>query len=192
MLDCGQQTALTNTGFAALPPQTFASVTAPVAAEKTSGLAIASLIFVVLFLFFPLPLVAIVLGHVSLSQIKKSAGRLGGRGLAIAGLVLGYLGIAMIPLILIVAAIAIPNLLRARMAANEASTAQTIRILDTAQVTYHTAHPTGGYAPDLQTLGGAEPCTPSPVTRWRSRVPRPAEPDTFSRWRVPEITLSSS
>lgn len=159
-----QQTALTNAGFAGLPQQTFAGVTAPVAPEKTSGLAIASLIFGTLFLFFPLPIVAVVLGHVSLSQIKKSAGRLGGRGLAIAGLVLGYLGIAMIPLILIVAAIAIPNLLRARMAANEASAAQTIRILDTAQVTYQTAYPTAGYAPDLQTLGGAEQCTPSPVT----------------------------
>lgn len=51
-------------------------------------------------------------------------------GLAITGLVLGYLGIAMIPLILIIAAIAIPNLLRARMAANESSAAHAIREID--------------------------------------------------------------
>jgi type IV pilus assembly protein PilA len=161
---CGQQTALGNTGFAGLPPQTFAGVTGPVVAEKTSGLAIASLIFGIFFLFFPLPIVAVVLGHVSLSQIKKSAGRLGGKGLAITGLVLGYLGIAMIPLILIIAAIAIPNVLRARMAANEGLAAAAIRDIDTAQVTYQATYEKIGYAPDLQSLGGAEPCTPSPAT----------------------------
>src|ERR1700751_2360808 len=50
----------------------------------------------------------------------KALGRLTGRGMAMAGLILGYIGVAMIPFILIVAAIAIPNLLRARMAANQA------------------------------------------------------------------------
>jgi type II secretory pathway pseudopilin PulG len=134
-----------------------------VATEKTSGLAIASLIFGILFLFFPLPILAIVFGHVSLSQIKKSAGRLGGRGMAIVGLVLGYLGIAIIPLILIIAAIAIPNLLRARMAANESSAVYGVRNINTAQVTYRSTYPQVGYAPDLQSLGGAPPCTSSPA-----------------------------
>jgi hypothetical protein len=162
--NCGRPSLLTNVGLAGLPPQASAGVPAPVTAEKTSGMAIASLIFGILFLFFPLSLLAVVFGHVSLSQIKKSAGRLGGRGLAITGLVLGYLGIAMIPLILIIAAIAIPNLLRARMVANEASAAAAIRDIDTAQVTYQVTYDNIGYAPDLQSLGGAEPCTPSPAT----------------------------
>jgi len=62
------------------------------------------------FLFpFLLSIAAIILGHLSLSEIKKSAGRVTGQGLAIAGLVLGYLGIVTIPVILIIAAIAIPN-----------------------------------------------------------------------------------
>ncbi len=108
---CGQPSPATNVGFAGLPPQTSTGVPGSVVAEKTSGLAI----FGIPFLFPPFSIVAVVFGHVSLSQIKKSAGRLGGKGLAIARLVLGYLGIAMIPLILIIAAIAIPNLLRARM-----------------------------------------------------------------------------
>ncbi len=162
--NCGRPSLLTNVGLAGLPPQTSAGVPAPVTAEKTSGMAIASLIFGILFLFFPLSLLAVIFGHVSLSQIKKSAGRLGGRGLAITGLVLGYLGIAMIPLILIIAAIAIPNLLRARMVANEASAAAAIRDIDNAQVTYQVTYDKIGYAPDLQSLGGAEPCTPSPAT----------------------------
>jgi type IV pilus assembly protein PilA len=161
--NCGQQSTFTNAGFPELPPQTSTGVPAPVP-EKSSGMAIASLIFGLFFLFFPLPIVAVVFGHISLSRIKKSAGRLGGRGLAITGLVLGYLGIAMIPLILIIAAIAIPNLMRARIAANEASAAAAIRDIDTAQVTYQVTYEKIGYAPDLRSLGGAEPCTPSPTT----------------------------
>jgi type IV pilus assembly protein PilA len=161
---CGRQTGLTNAGLTGLPSQTTAGLTAPVAAEKTSGMAIASLIFGVLFLFFPLSILAIVFGHVSLSQIKKSAGKLGGKGLAIAGLVLGYLGIAMIPFILIIAAIAIPNLLRARIAANESSAVYSLRTINAAQVTYRSTYSTVGYAPDLQSLGGSAPCTSNPAT----------------------------
>jgi hypothetical protein len=116
------------------------------------------------FSFFPFSIVAVVFGHVSLSQIKESAGRLGGQGLAIAGLVLGYLGIAMIPLVLIIAAIAIPNLLRARMAANESSAAYSLRTINTAQVTYQATFEELRYAPDLQSVGGSLPCSSTPAT----------------------------
>lgn len=40
-------------------------------------------------------IVAIILGHISLSQIKKSGGTQAGRGFAIAGLVLGYVGLVL-------------------------------------------------------------------------------------------------
>jgi len=161
---CGRQTALANAGAAGLPPLAPMAESGPVAPEKTSGLAIASLVFGLLFLFFPMSVVAIVFGHISLSQIKKSAGRLGGKGLAIAGLVLGYLGIAMIPLILIIAAIAIPNLLRARIAANETSAVNGVRRISAAQVSYQSQFPAVGFAPDLQSLGGASPCSANPAT----------------------------
>jgi type IV pilus assembly protein PilA len=162
--NCGQQTTLANAPLAELSSQPSAGAPESLAPEKTSSLAIASLIFGILFIFFPLSIPAIVFGHIALSQIKKSSGRLGGRGMAIAGLVLGYLGIAMIPLILIIAAIAIPNLLRARIAANEASAVGLIRTINTAQVTYQAAFPAVGYARSLASLGGVEPCTSSPVT----------------------------
>ena len=55
--------------------------------------------------------------------------------------------------ILVAAAIAIPNLLRARMAANEASAATSIRTVNTAQVTYSSSYPQRGFAHDLATLG---------------------------------------
>jgi|HubBroStandDraft_3_1064219.scaffolds.fasta_scaffold02397_6 hypothetical protein len=56
-------------------------------------------------------------------------------------------------MILVVAAIAVPNLMRARMAANESSAAATMRTVVAAQVMYSTAYPDKGYATDLATLG---------------------------------------
>ena len=60
-----------------------------------------------------------------------------------------------VAIILIIAAIAIPNLLRARMAANEASAVSSIRTINTAEVTYNSTYPTVGFAPALVNLGGA-------------------------------------
>ena len=160
---CGQQTAPMSSGTAGLSPQTNTGVSTFPAPQKTSGLAITSLVLGI-FLFFPLSIPAVIFGHIALSQIKKGVGRIGGRGLAIAGLVLGYLGIAMIPFVVIIAAIAIPNLLRARIAANEASAVSAVRIINSAQVTYQATYPTIGYARDLASLGGASPCNASPAT----------------------------
>jgi len=54
---------------------------------------------------------------------------------------------------LVVAAIAIPNLLRSRMAANEATAVGSLRTVNTAQVTYAAQYPNRGFARDLATLG---------------------------------------
>ena len=58
-----------------------------------------------------------------------------------------------VAIILIIAAIAIPNLLRARIAANEASAASSIRTLNSAQIAYTSTYPTAGYAAAIGTLG---------------------------------------
>ena len=55
--------------------------------------------------------------------------------------------------VLVGAAIAIPNLLRSRVAANEAAAVGKLRTLNTAQTTYAATYPDHGYAPDLATLG---------------------------------------
>jgi hypothetical protein len=55
--------------------------------------------------------------------------------------------------VLVVAAIAIPNLLRSKMAANEASAVGMTRTVNTAQVTYEATYPKRGFAPDLASLG---------------------------------------
>jgi type IV pilus assembly protein PilA len=64
-----------------------------------------------------------------------------------------------VAIILIIAAIAIPNLLRSRMAANEASAVGSLRTINTAEVTYATSYPSEGFAATLGALGGNAPCT---------------------------------
>jgi type IV pilus assembly protein PilA len=122
---------------------------------QTDGGAVASMVLGIasfaLCLSFITGIPAIILGHISLSKIKKSMGRLKGEGMALAGLILGYISL---PFILIIAAIVIPNLLRARISANEAAAASTVRTLNTTQITYSTTYPEQGYARDLATLGG--------------------------------------
>src|SRR5437879_4789453 len=69
-----------------------------------------------------------------------------------------------IAIILIIAAMAIPNLLHSRIAANEASAVSSIRSINSAEVSYQAAYPTHGYAAKLADLGGGSPCTPSPTS----------------------------
>ena len=57
-----------------------------------------------------------------------------------------------VAIILIIAAIAIPNLLRSRIAANQASAVGSLRTLNTAEVTYATTYNTG-YSSTLGNLG---------------------------------------
>ena len=58
-----------------------------------------------------------------------------------------------VAVILIIAAIAIPSFLQARMSANGASAVDSLRNIDTAEVSYASTYPTLGFAPDLNTLG---------------------------------------
>jgi prepilin-type N-terminal cleavage/methylation domain-containing protein len=58
-----------------------------------------------------------------------------------------------VAIILIIAAIAIPNLLRSRIAANEASAVGSLRTINTAEVTYASTYPAAGFANNLATLG---------------------------------------
>ena len=71
-----------------------------------------------------------------------------------------------VAIILIIAAIAIPNLMRARMAANESSAVSSLRTINTGEITYQSTYPTVGYAPALANLGGGlgVACVPSSTT----------------------------
>ena len=68
-----------------------------------------------------------------------------------------------VTVILIISAIAVPNFLRSRQRANETSAVASIRVINTAAVTYSMTYPDLGYPAQLTTLGGANPCTASSV-----------------------------
>lgn len=123
---------------------------------QTDGKATGSLILGILSLLcfsFLAGIPAVILGHISRKNIRQSMGRLKGDGMALAGLIMGYISIAFIPVALIIGAIAIPNLLRAKISANDAAAASSVRTLNTAQGTYQTQYPSKGFAANLSTLG---------------------------------------
>ncbi len=130
----------------------------PSAEVPTSGKAIASMVCGIFTFLLPASIAAIILGHISLSEIRKSAGRLGGSGFALAGLILGYAGIAVIPLVLIIA-IAIPNLLRTRIADGTGHAVGSLRTINAAAVTYAAKYE-NGFPSSLEAMGvepGANP-----------------------------------
>lgn len=74
----------------------------PSAAPTTSGLAIASLVTGLLFWCLVVPgIVAVVLGYLALEEIADSGGLKRGRGMAIAGIVLGWVGVGALGLALL-------------------------------------------------------------------------------------------
>jgi hypothetical protein len=63
--------------------------------QRTNGMAVASLVLGVLFCFAVTAILAVIFGYVALNRIDASAGGEKGRGLAIAGIVLGWVGIGL-------------------------------------------------------------------------------------------------
>ncbi len=117
--------------------------TAGMAQQSTSGMAIASL---VLGIFICLPLasvLAVIFGIVALVKTKEPG--VGGRGMAIAGTVLGGLGLLIMPMIWI------PAFIGVRQGANRARSAANLRNIEQAIVVYANNY-SGDYPPDLGTL----------------------------------------
>ncbi len=125
--------------------------------KKLSGLALASFIC---GLFFIIPILgmltgvaAIILGIIALVMISKRSTELKGNGFAISGIVMGALGIILVPIIALVAAIAIPNLLRAKITANDAYAQAVLKTLATATEAYSAEN--GTYPSDIEALTNA-------------------------------------
>jgi competence protein ComGC len=70
---------------------------------------------------------AVICGHLASGRIKRSGGLLDGQGLALAGLITGYISIALFPLML---AIAVPNFVKAREVAQKNTCLNNLRQLD--------------------------------------------------------------
>jgi Domain of unknown function (DUF4190) len=108
---------------------------------KTSGLAITSLVLGILGLvlllgcvglLFAIP--AVICGHMAHSRIKRSSGALSGGGMALAGLITGYISIALgIFLVPMMMAIAIPNFVKARDTAMRNGCINNLRQIDGAK-----------------------------------------------------------
>ncbi len=63
-----------------------------------------------------------------------------------------------VAVILIISAMAVPNFLRSRLRANEASAVASLRMINTAAITYSITYPDMGFPAQLTTMGGANPC----------------------------------
>jgi hypothetical protein len=72
---------------------------------RTSGLAIASMVLGIVWIYWIGSILAVIFGHIAISQANKDES-LGGKGMAIAGLVLGYVGLGVLVLVIIIAATA--------------------------------------------------------------------------------------
>jgi prepilin-type processing-associated H-X9-DG protein len=125
------------------PVQPVAEPPAAPAKAKTSGLAIASL---VLGIAGPCTvglgsIIGLILGIVGLVKIGRSAGAKGGRGLAIAGIVVSGLGILILPVLVgMAAAILMPAVYSAMDMANATSSVHNVKQLCTVAQVYATSH----------------------------------------------------
>jgi hypothetical protein len=136
---------------APLQPGDFNSANAPyTGGGGTSGKAIGSLVCGLVVVFFPLSIVAIILGHWALAEIRRSGGKVTGRGMATAGLILGYSGISLVPLI-IIGSVFVPYYRNARMIKNENAAAQSIRKILNAESEFNDSY-ANGFSTNLETL----------------------------------------
>ena len=111
-------------------------------AQKNASLATASLVLGILsFMTMGLlgvgAIAAFIMGIVALKKARKMPAVYGGESFAIAGLVLSSISALMFAYVLLIAAIAIPNLLAARRAANEAGAIVTLRKIAAAEATFY-------------------------------------------------------
>ncbi|MCA1817743.1 MAG: DUF4190 domain-containing protein [Acidobacteria bacterium] len=120
-------------------------------AKPKAGLAVASLVLgVVGFFTFGLlgvgAITGLVLGIVAVARANNRPAEFGGRGAAITGIVLNALALVLVPVVGMVAAVAIPNLIASRRAANEASAIAAVRKLASAEYGYASTAGDGRYA----------------------------------------------
>lgn len=121
-----------------------AGAPAPAGKRATSGLAVGSLICGILsFLTCGITMLpAVILGHIALSKIKESGGALGGRGMAIAGLIMGY----MIVPVAIFWALAVPTYNQITSQANQMKAANNCKQIQLALMSF--AADNNGLYPD--------------------------------------------
>jgi type IV pilus assembly protein PilA len=119
--------------------------------KKRKGYAVASLVIGILgFFTFGILLIGTIIGtSLGIAALQKHGSKpavYGGKGLAITGIVLNIAALFMVVPMGIIAAIAIPNLLASRRAANESSAISNLRLIHSAESTYAATVGNGSYA----------------------------------------------
>lgn len=100
-------------------------------------------------------ILALTLGIAGTVRVNKNPAEFGGKGMAVAGIVLGCLLLFAAVPVGVIGAVAIPNLLAARRAANEAAAVGTLRTIASAQTTYYATAGNGTYG-SMEELIAAE------------------------------------
>ena len=132
---------------------------------QNSNKALASLICGVLFLCAPASIAAVILGHLALIDIKRSGERMSGRGMAIAGLVMGYIGIALTAAYIVAVVFMVRTTIGKDIPQNEIAAIDTMKTYDAALKAYAAKCPQQGYPATLLPLGpGAGNCTRANLT----------------------------
>jgi type IV pilus assembly protein PilA len=114
------------------------------------GMAIAALVLGIIGFFtagvlFVGAITGIILACIAMSRAKRDPWQYGGRGIAVAALVLNIVALVSFVPMSMVAAIAIPNLLASRRAANEGAAQSSLRTLHAAEATYQATKGAGSY-----------------------------------------------
>jgi hypothetical protein len=141
------------------------------AQKQMVGVAVASLVLGILGLILIGPLgsiPAVICGHVAKSRIKKNPDLLTGDGMALAGLILGYVQIGfMVIMIPLMAAIAIPSFVKARETSQRNACINNMRQIDSAKEQWAMAtNKRDGDDPDINGVteyikGGVTPTCPA-------------------------------
>jgi len=120
--------------------------------QVRKGMAIASLVIAIISLITcggacVGPIAAIILGIIAINRANREPGSFGGKGLAIAGVIIsiGSIGAG------VIAALAVPNMIKSKQMADEMSALSTLKTIETAEATYQLTAGKGKFA-DLRTL----------------------------------------
>jgi type II secretory pathway pseudopilin PulG len=133
----------------------------PAAQPLSCGLATASLILgISSFIFIITAIPAIVCGHIARSKIKKSQGQLQGSGLALAGLITGYVGLGAILMIALLAALSAPMIMKQHKKAHQAQAISNAKQISLALFEFNDEY--GSY-PNAETAKLVAQTTSTPV-----------------------------
>ena len=156
--------------------------------KKTAGIAITSLVLGIVGLLTiwlcglgalcAIP--AVICGHIGYARVTKSGGALAGRGLALAGLITGYISIALLVAIIpisLLSAIAIPSFMQARDTSMRQSCINNLRLLDGAMQQYALDNSNGLASSMTQLVGTNAYIKDLPVCRGGGAYTLPASLD---------------